>query len=152
MVLIMRISSKGRYGLAAMICMAQNLSGDECITINSIAEKLGISKIYLEQVFSLLKRAELVTSLKGAQGGYQLKKTADKITALEILQAVELMAFEKTERSVLDHADYIEKAMQSLVWDKLDKAVISSIDDITLEKLINEAEKHQADSNLMYYI
>ena len=58
----MRISSKCRYGMAAMISIA--LSDVECVTIISISEKLGISKIYLEQVFSLLKRAGLVNSIK----------------------------------------------------------------------------------------
>lgn len=64
-----------------MIEMADNQN--ECITISSIAEKLGISKIYLEQVFSLLKRAKLVTSLKGAQGGYQLSKIPKKSPPLK---------------------------------------------------------------------
>lgn len=63
---VMKISSKGRYGLAAMICIAQNCKNNECITIIKISEILGISKIYLEQVFSLLKRAGLVNSIKGA--------------------------------------------------------------------------------------
>jgi Rrf2 family protein len=75
---IMRISSKGRYGIAAMISMAQNQSKNAYITIISIAEKLGISKIYLEQVFSLRKRAEMVHSIKGAQGGYRRARPAEK--------------------------------------------------------------------------
>jgi Rrf2 family protein len=96
----MRISSKGRYGLASMISIAQLGSGGEAVTVISVSEKLGISKIYLEQVFSLLKRSKLVTSIKGAQGGYQLSKTPDKITAYDILHAVEVSLFEKTEESV----------------------------------------------------
>ena len=68
----MKISAKGRYGLAAMTYLARNYAAGTPITIVSISEKLGISKIYLEQVFSLLKRARLVNSIKGSQGGYQL--------------------------------------------------------------------------------
>ena len=68
----MRISAKGRYALAAAISMARQYGTGEHITAISISEKLGISKIYLEQVFSLLKRAGLVNTVKGAQGGYAL--------------------------------------------------------------------------------
>ena len=71
---LMKISAKGRYGLAAMTCLARNFASGSPITIISISEKLGISKIYLEQVFSLLKRAQLVNSIKGSQGGYQLSR------------------------------------------------------------------------------
>ena len=60
----MKISAKGRYGLAAMTYLARNYEAGTPITIISISEKLGISKIYLEQVFSLLKRARLVNSIK----------------------------------------------------------------------------------------
>ena len=70
----MKISAKGRYGLAAMTYLARNYASGSPITIISISEKLGISKIYLEQVFSLLKRARLVNSIKGSQGGYQLAR------------------------------------------------------------------------------
>ena len=83
----MRISAKGRYALAAVISMAQQYHSGEFITLISISEKLGISKIYLEQVFSLLKRGELVTSVKGAQGGYQLARIPRQISALDVLTA-----------------------------------------------------------------
>ena len=59
----MRISAKGRYALASVVHMAQQQHSGESITLVSISERLGISKIYLEQVFSLLKRGELVTVL-----------------------------------------------------------------------------------------
>ncbi len=72
----MRISAKGRYGLAAMITIALESQDNECIPVILIAEKLGLSKIYLEQVFALLKRGQLVDSVKGAQGGYRLRRAA----------------------------------------------------------------------------
>ena len=83
----MRISAKGRYALAAVVSMAQQYQGGEYITLLSISEKLGISKIYLEQVFSLLRRSGLVDSVKGAQGGYRLSRAPRLITAWEILSA-----------------------------------------------------------------
>ena len=77
----MKISAKGRYGLAAMTYLARSYAAGAPVTIISISEKLGISKIYLEQVFSLLKRARLVNSIKGSQGGYQLSRAPRAIKA-----------------------------------------------------------------------
>jgi Rrf2 family cysteine metabolism transcriptional repressor len=147
-----RISSKGRYGVAAMISMAQNQSKNDCITIISIAEILGISKIYLEQVFSLLKRAELVNSIKGAQGGYKLSRPAQKITAAEILRALEVGLFEKTENSVSPGAGSIDLAMEALLWNRLDAAIQKTLETVTLDDLVSESGKHKKGMELMFYI
>lgn len=148
----MRISSKGRYGLAAMISIAQLGSGGEFVTVISISEKLGISKIYLEQVFSLLKRAKLVTSIKGSQGGYHLSKPSGRITAYDILQAVEISLFEKTENSVIDSSEEIENSLRSLVWENLDSAVAKVLKSVTLEDLVTEAERNKSGDHFMFYI
>lgn len=148
----MRISSKTRYGLAAMISMAQNVRQDEQITIISIAEKLGISKIYLEQVFSLLKREGLVISIKGAQGGYRLSTLPDKITAGQIIRAIEVSLFEKTDRSVSDESIAIDKALDTLIWSPLDAVVLQKLSTITLRDLTEEVQKQQSGENFMFYI
>lgn len=148
----MRISAKGRYALASAALMAQQHRTGETITLISIADSLGISKIYLEQVFSLLKRAELVTSVKGAQGGYQLSRMPAQITALDILAAVELSLFEKTDDTVAEKAPQIEAALRSAVFDELDGAVRDMLQKITLEDLAFEAEKNQSENAFMFYI
>jgi Rrf2 family protein len=147
----MRISSKARYGLAAMINLAQNYRSGDYITIVSISEKLGISKIYLEQIFSLLKRAGLVNSIKGAQGGYQLSKNPEEITALDVMRSIETSLFEETEQSTADKDNIIEKALES-VWEKLDSSVSETLSGITLIDLVREAEKHRGYDDYMYYI
>lgn len=146
----MRISSKGRYGLAAMISLAQNYASNECITIVSISEKLGISKIYLEQVFSLLKRAKLVLAVKGAQGGYKLSRNPQTIDVYEILLALEQSLFERTEESVSKDAAEIEKAMQQVVFSSIDTSVASSLKKVLLSDLVAEVENQTAD--YMFYI
>ena len=148
----MRISSKGRYGLAAMISVAQLGSGGEFVTVISIADKLGISKIYLEQVFSLLKRSKLVTSIKGSQGGYQLSRPSNMITAFDILQAVETSLFEKTEHSVSDSSPEIENSLNSLVWGRLDNSIVHVLKEVTLDDLVLEAEKNKTVDQFMFYI
>lgn len=148
----MRISTKGRYALAAVISMAQQFSSGEYITAVSISEKLGLSKIYLEQVFSLLKRGQLVTSIKGAQGGYLLSRSPSQISVYEVLSAVEGALFESTEDTVAAKAPNIEAAMRLSVFENLDSSVKSALSHVTLEDLVSEAEKHNTDGSKMFYI
>ena len=148
----MRISAKSRYALAAITYMAIQDTNKECVTVISISEQLGISKIYLEQVFSLLKRAKLVVSIKGAQGGYRLAKPAIKITIDEVLRAVEQSLFEPAGPAVGREAGHIERAVNALVWNQLDKAINETTGSILLSAVANEAEKLKGDNNLMFYI
>lgn len=148
----MRISAKGRYALAAAISMAENHSSGEYITVISISEKLGISKIYLEQVFSLLKRGGIVISVKGAQGGYQLARIPRDITVFDVLSAVETSLFEQAEETVQTKSPEIEAAMRLSVFDAIDSAINDTLESITLYDLVNEAEKHKTDQGLMFFI
>ena len=135
-----------------MITMAQNYASNECITIVSISEKLGISKIYLEQVFSLLKRADLVLAAKGAQGGYKLARDPQTISAGEILRSLEQSLFEKTEESVAKQAKDVEQAMQKTVFSAVDDAVAGTLNKITLDDLVNEVERQTQTDGFMFYI
>ncbi len=148
----MKISAKGRYALAAMISMSQNYNNGEYITVISISEKLGISKIYLEQVFSLLKRAQLVASTKGAQGGYQLTRMPEQITALDVLAAVELSLFETTEQTIKEKSPALETAMQLSVFEKLDHSLKNTLEKITLQDLVTATKKHTDSQDVMYFI
>ena len=148
----MRISAKGRYALAAASHMAAVQRHGECITVISISEKLGISKIYLEQVFSLLKRGGLVRSVKGAQGGYQLTRMPGRISAFDVLSSVELSLFEKTEAAVSEKAPEIDAAMRSCVFAPLDQIVAEALKSTTLDDLAAAAEKQKTGDGMMYYI
>ena len=148
----MRISAKGRYALASVVSMAQQYDTGEFITLISISERLGISKIYLEQVFSLLKRAELVISVKGSQGGYQLARAPKLITALDVLAAVETSLFDRSEDTVPEKAPEIESAMRALVFEALDQSVSEALIRCTIEDLLAAAEQHKAAHAVMFYI
>ena len=148
----MRISAKGRYALASVVAMAQQYSSGESITLLSISEKLGISKIYLEQVFALLKRAGIVTSVKGAQGGYQLARPPRLISALEVLYAVETTLFDKTEDTVAERSPEIETALRADVFDALDVAVAEALKQVTIEQLVLSAERRKSANAGMFYI
>lgn len=148
----MRLSAKGRYALASAICMAEHYSFGECMTVIRISGMLGISKIYLEQVFSLLKRGGIVTSLKGAQGGYQLARMPRQITVLDILSSVELSLFEPAEETVGTRAPEIDSVMRLSAFDALDQAVKHTLERMTLEELVGEVEKRKSKGGFMFYI
>jgi Rrf2 family protein len=145
----MKLSSKGRYALAAAVCLAESYASGEYIAVLSISERLGISKIYLEQVFSLLKRSGLVMALKGAQGGYLLSKSPSEITAYDLLAAVEGSLFEGTAATVKETAPTIERALFKVVFTPLDSIIEQTLQNITLDTLLTES---QSDDALMFYI
>ncbi|MDR1940069.1 MAG: Rrf2 family transcriptional regulator [Clostridiales bacterium] len=142
----MRISTKGRYGLAAMLCLAEK---SEHRTAVDIAQKLGISKIYLEQVLALLKNAGLVQSLKGSQGGYFIETPPENITVLDIMRATETSVFERTE-SLNSASPNMEKALQNVVWEPLDKTVQDFFKQIDLKTLLENCKN--SGTGYMFYI
>lgn len=148
----MKISAKTRYGIAAMVCLARNYNAAECTTIISMSEKLKISKIYLEQVFSLLKNAGLVISTKGSQGGYHLSKPPKEIMVYDIFAAIETSLIEKAKDTVSDSDKSIEAAMRKVIFDRLDETVNVLLSGITLDDLVSEAEKHISAEGYMYYL
>ncbi|MCL2194962.1 MAG: Rrf2 family transcriptional regulator [Oscillospiraceae bacterium] len=145
----MKISAKSRYALAALVQMG--LSGEEkSVTILSLSETLGVSKIYLEQVFSLLKRGDIVTSTKGAGGGYQLACPARDISVYDILFAIEIALFEKAGATVAVKAPNIEDTLQNEVFSRLDEVIPEALKAIDLDALVTKAKQYGGDS--MYYI
>lgn len=148
----MRISAKTRYGIAALIHLAQNSTEDRLVPILSISEALGISKIYLEQVFSLLKRGDIVVSVKGAQGGYQLSRPANEITILEVFKAIEQTLFESTEETVPAKGQEIEKAMKDVIFDSIDNAIEAALGGTTLLDMVHEAKKNKSTNEFMFFI
>ena len=148
----MRISTKSRYAISALIFLAEKVNIDQNITIQSISESLGISKLYLEQIFSQLKRAKLVSSEKGAQGGYRLAMPTNIITIAQIMRLFESHLFEKTEASVSVEATYINHALDVCMWDPLDQSLLQILENTTLADLVKEAEKNKYGGTFMYYI
>jgi len=148
----MKLSSKSRYAIASMIEMAQTATSQERVTVLSLSQRLDISKIFLEQVFSLLRRAGLVNSMKGAQGGYQLARAPEQISVYDILVETEMGLFEKPEPTVEQSAPGIEKAMQELLFQPLDTALGSTLKRVLLSDLAEEAQRQSTDGSFMYYL
>ena len=86
----MKLSTRGRYALRAMIDLAQiQCNNLKPISLRDISLRQEISLQYLEQLFNKLKKTNLVKSTRGAGGGYLLTKEAEKINAGDIIRAVE---------------------------------------------------------------
>ncbi|WP_295361650.1 Rrf2 family transcriptional regulator [uncultured Pseudoramibacter sp.] len=148
----MRISAKGRYGLAAMVELTWLSANGKLIPVATLSDHLGISKIYLEQIFSLLKRGKLVTSVKGAQGGYRLARDASEISVYDILSALEQTLFEPTESSVEEKAPTIESILNENVYEVLDQGVKDTLSKIKLSHLLDEYVSQKNKGNYMFYI
>jgi Rrf2 family protein len=146
----MRISVKSKYALAAAIILAKQYNSDNYVSTVSISESLNISKIYLEQVFVLLKKSGVVASAKGTQGGYRLAKPPLEITVFDILSAIELSLFEPA--GDLSNRTEINEVLQTLVFGKLDKAVKDTLSETTLARLTEEIAARTNSQELMFYI
>ena len=83
----MKISTKGIYALEAMIELASRNTA--CVSIRDIDDARNCSVKYLEQIFKQLKKAQLLISIRGKDGGYQIAKDPEEITAKDIILAVE---------------------------------------------------------------
>ncbi len=84
----MKLSTKGRYAMVALADIALQRD-DSLVSLGDIAERQSISLPYLEQLFVKLRRAELVSSVRGPGGGYRLSRPASEIRVVDILSAVD---------------------------------------------------------------
>lgn len=148
----MKISTKGRYGLRAMVDLAVYSAGDH-IALKSIAERQNISEGYLEQVFSTLRKAGLINSIKGAQGGYSLARNPADITVGDVLRALEGKLSVIDEKGMEEKTnDRIEECIREKVWSTINESINNVVDNISLEELVNEYRKLVNQEANMYYI
>lgn len=150
----MRLSTKGRYGVKAMFDLAQH-NGEGPVSLKNVAERQGISEHYLEQLISGLRKAGLVKSVRGAQGGYTLAKEPAKITVGDIIRVLEgpigpVDCVAEEDPEICDKADC---CVTRGIWEKVRDSIAEVLDSITLEDMVKDAERLQRDDNFyMYYI
>ncbi|WP_303863874.1 Rrf2 family transcriptional regulator [Alkalibaculum bacchi] len=138
----MRLSSRGRYGVAAMYELS-TYGDDQSVSLKEIAKNQGLSLSYLEQLFSTLKKERLIISQRGAKGGYKLAKPPQKISVGDIIRAVE-GPIEFSE--CVGGAENYECNKSSMcvtkdVWQEVNDSVNSVIDNITLQDLLDKNQK-----------
>lgn len=137
----MRISTKGRYGLRAMLDLALHTDGNQVALLN-IAQRQNVSTNYLEQVFALLRKAGLVKSVKGAQGGYILAEDPTRIKVGTILRALEgdlKVVDEETEPETDERSEAsLLPCIRRCVWDKINANIDAAVDAVTLGDLMED--------------
>ncbi len=145
----MKFSKKSRYGLRALICLA--LSGEnERVALSTIADKTGISLQYLEQVFAALRRAGIIRSVKGAQGGYILNDVPSKISVSRIIEALDGTYFVEDEVSSPEH-DASGEAIQKLIIDKVNSGTRTLLEGVSLQDLVEDC-RNRSVQEYMYFI
>ncbi len=145
----MKISTKGRYGLRAMIDLAV-YSESEPVSIQSIAERQGISERYLEQLMASLKKAGLVVSIRGAGGGYQLTKPTSEISVGDVLRALEGDLHAVTCSAGTEEDGGCENAglcVTKYVWQRINDSITHAVDTMYLEQLVEESRKKCSGKN-----
>jgi len=135
----MRLTTKGRYAVTAMLDLAIN-SVDHPVNLNDISERQAISLSYLEQLFSKLRRENLVKSIRGPGGGYQLNGSRDEISVANIINAVnESMDVSRCEGRANCHDG--QQCLTHNLWIDLSARINSFLDNITIGELIRQNEE-----------
>ncbi len=85
----LKVSAKGRYGVRAMMDLAMNQKGDVPVFLSDVAKRQAISEKYLAQIFSILRTAGLVTTVRGRKGGFLLSRPSSQVTVGTIITVLE---------------------------------------------------------------
>jgi Rrf2 family protein len=138
----MKLSTKGRYGLRAMIDLAV-YSEKEPVSIQSIADRQNISERYLEQLMASLKKEGLVKSIRGANGGYQLARPAIGISVGDILRVLEggLEAATCPGTEGDGGCQGSDLCVAKLVWKRINDSITDAVDTLMLSELIEESRR-----------
>ena len=148
----MKLSTRGEYGLRAMFDLAQH-HGEGPISLKSVAERQGISEHYLEQLVSGLRKAGLVKSVRGAQGGYNLAREPAEIYVGEIIRVLEgpIAPVDCVSEEETDPCARAGSCVARGIWKRVRDSINEVLDSITLEDMCLDAEK-AARGEPMYYI
>ena len=132
----MKLSTKGRYGVKAMVDLAIHY-GDSPVSIKTISERQSISEYYLEQLFSPLRKAGLIKSIRGAQGGYVLNKEPKDITVADVMNVLEgpVEIAECIEGNECDNVDF---CATRLLWEKIKNSIDEVMENITLQDIVDD--------------
>jgi len=144
-----RLSTKGEYGLLALVDLAMH-SGEGSVQAAEIAERQGIPKQYLDQLLVMVKRAGLVVSLRGRQGGYRLARPAGTITLLDAVRVLEGPVSNTNFGSRAARRRYACHAALKAVWDDLNTQSVDLLKSKTLQDIANECRR--SEDGGMYYI
>ena len=143
----MNVTSKGRYALRVMMDLARHPE-DGFISLKTVAERQGISMKYLEMIVGCLKKAELLDSTRGKEGGYSLNREPADYTVGEILRSIEdNLAPVACIKDGVIQCDQASACLTVPMWKELDDITNAYLDGVTLENLLSgdKWNAHSAD-------
>lgn len=141
----MRLTTKGRYAVTAMLDLSLNY-GVRPITLADISDRQGISLSYLEQLFANLRRQGLVSSSRGPGGGYRLSRSADEVTVLDVISAVD----EKVDTTRCEGKGNCSNGEQCLsheIWHSLSEQIRMYLGGITLGQVVKDHQMNNGTSD-----
>lgn len=138
----MKLSTKGRYGVKAMVDLAIHY-GEEPASIKSISERQHISEYYLEQLFSPLRKANIIKSIRGAQGGYILSREPKDITVADIMAVLEgpIEISDCIEQDRETSCNNIDCCATRLLWSRIKESIDSVMGSTTLQDMVDDYNK-----------
>jgi len=141
----MRLSTKGRYAVTAMLDLALH-SGKGPVTLADISVSQGISLSYLEQLFAALRSKHLVRGVRGPGGGYYLGKPPEEISIADIICAVDEWV-EFTRCGGRENCRDGKRCLTHTLWDRLSDEIFSFLNDISLDDLVRRGLGDGADAD-----
>lgn len=137
----MRLTTKGRYAVTAMIDLAMHQPGAP-VTLTSIAENQGISLSYLERIFAMLRRGNLVIGARGPGGGYLLARDADSISVADIIVAVN-EPLDITRCDGRENCRRGERCLSHDLWSALSEQLYAFLNGVRLGELMRNADANR---------
>jgi Rrf2 family protein len=155
----MKLSTKSRYGLRALFDIAYN-SGSLPAQIQDISRRQDISPRYLEQIFQSLKKAGILKSKRGPQGGYCLSRSPEEITVKDVVTATEgdmvLVDCVNGKKKRKKECSFNGSCVTQTVWAEASDRLNGYFDTLTLKSLCEKGQamglKREQDHRFMYYI
>lgn len=139
----MKLSTKGRYAVTAMLELAINASEKHRVTLADISEMQGISLSYLEQLFARLRHAGLVKGMRGPGGGYRLGRASHDITIAQIIQAVD-EKLDMTNCEGQENCNGGDRCLTHELWNALSQDIFHFLDNISLGNLVDRKDQFNA--------
>ena len=135
----MRLTTKGRFAVTAMVDLALRQSGGP-VTLSAISERQHISLSYLEQLFGRLRRAKLVSSVRGPGGGYRLARPAQNVSVADIIVAVD-EPIDATQCGGQENCKDDRRCMTHELWANLNSHIFDFLHSVTLAELVRQQQK-----------
>ena len=132
---MLKISTKGRYGLRLMVRLAENF-GNGPMLLSDLSKQEDLSLKYAEHLVRLLKPTKLLKSYRGANGGYELALSPEKVSVRPIVEALEGSDYPVDCLHSPEICERSDTCPSKVVWNKLEIAISQTLENINLGQLI----------------